>query len=139
MRWLRVPAPPTFFRWLRFRLCAPQVPDPGSLDSGLPQVVLGRFLGRTLDEHSKRYPSVDRRTCVAAAPPLPLWSATGSGAAVRGQERLIFYVMDVDGLGIHLSERRFDPGIPQDASWRERYFHVPDPDGYELSFARPLE
>jgi hypothetical protein len=27
---------------------------------------------------------------------------------------------------------------PQDASWGERYFHLPDPDGHELSFARPI-
>jgi uncharacterized glyoxalase superfamily protein PhnB len=27
---------------------------------------------------------------------------------------------------------------PRDATWGERYFHVTDPDGHELSFARPL-
>ncbi|MEE8286768.1 MAG: VOC family protein, partial [Gammaproteobacteria bacterium] len=27
---------------------------------------------------------------------------------------------------------------PRDAEWGERYFHVTDPDGHELSFARPL-
>jgi uncharacterized glyoxalase superfamily protein PhnB len=27
---------------------------------------------------------------------------------------------------------------PSDAPWGERYFHVTDPDGHELSFARPL-
>ena len=27
---------------------------------------------------------------------------------------------------------------PADAPWGERYFHVRDPDGHELSFARPL-
>jgi uncharacterized glyoxalase superfamily protein PhnB len=27
---------------------------------------------------------------------------------------------------------------PEDAPWRERYFHISDPDGHELSFARPL-
>ncbi len=26
----------------------------------------------------------------------------------------------------------------RDAEWGERYFHVTDPDGHELSFARPL-
>jgi uncharacterized glyoxalase superfamily protein PhnB len=44
----------------------------------------------------------------------------------------------VDALWNHLKDRGFDPKIPQDASWGERYFHVPDPDGHELSFARPL-
>jgi uncharacterized glyoxalase superfamily protein PhnB len=27
---------------------------------------------------------------------------------------------------------------PRDAEWGERYFHLTDPDGHELSFARPL-
>jgi hypothetical protein len=28
--------------------------------------------------------------------------------------------------------------IPRDASWGERYFHMLDEDGHELSFARQL-
>ena len=27
---------------------------------------------------------------------------------------------------------------PRDAKWGERYFHITDPDGHELSFARPV-
>jgi uncharacterized glyoxalase superfamily protein PhnB len=27
---------------------------------------------------------------------------------------------------------------PRDAAWGERYFHLRDPDGHELSFPRPL-
>jgi catechol 2,3-dioxygenase-like lactoylglutathione lyase family enzyme len=53
--------------------------------------------------------------------------------------RLIFYVTDVDAFWSHLKERGFDPEIPRDAPWGERYFHMPDPDGHELSFARPLQ
>ena len=53
--------------------------------------------------------------------------------------RVIFVVADVDalyaralGLGLH-------PAAPPcDAEWGERYFHLTDPDGHELSFARPL-
>lgn len=52
--------------------------------------------------------------------------------------RLILYVPDVDAFWTHLKERGFDPARPQDAAWGERYFHMPDPDGHELSFARPL-
>ena len=52
--------------------------------------------------------------------------------------QLIFYVTDVDALWNHLKDRGFDPEIPRDASWGERYFHMPDPDGHELSFARQL-
>ena len=60
------------------------------------------------------------------------------GDRVNRWGRLIFYVTDVDALWNHLKDRGFDPEIPRDAPWGERYFHVPDPDGHELSFARPL-
>ena len=59
--------------------------------------------------------------------------------AVTHWGRLIFYVTDVDALWNHLKDRGFDPEIPRDAAWGERYFHMPDPDGHELSFARPLQ
>jgi catechol 2,3-dioxygenase-like lactoylglutathione lyase family enzyme len=60
------------------------------------------------------------------------------GKPVTRWGRLIFYVTDVDVLWNHLKDFGFDPEIPRDASWGERYFHVPDPDGHELSFARRL-
>ena len=59
------------------------------------------------------------------------------GEPVPRWGRLIFYVTDVDGLWNHLKDRGFDPEIPRDASWGERYFHMPDPDGHQLSFGRP--
>ena len=59
--------------------------------------------------------------------------------AVTHWGRLIFYVTDVDALWNHLKDRGFDPEIPRDAAWGERYFHMPDPDRHELSFARPLQ
>jgi len=52
--------------------------------------------------------------------------------------RVIFYVVDVDALWAYLKERGFYPERPRDATWGERYFHMPDPDGHELSFARPI-
>ena len=52
--------------------------------------------------------------------------------------RLIFYLVDVDAFWTYLKERGFNPERPRDASWGERYFHMPDPDGYELSFAHPI-
>lgn len=61
------------------------------------------------------------------------------GDTVTRWGRLVFRVTDVDGLWTYLNERGFDPEIPQDASWGERYFHMPDPDGHQLSFARPLQ
>jgi catechol 2,3-dioxygenase-like lactoylglutathione lyase family enzyme len=61
------------------------------------------------------------------------------GDTVPGWGRLIFHVADVDAFWGHLKEEGFDPKIPRDASWGERYFHMLDPDGHELSFARPLQ
>jgi len=60
------------------------------------------------------------------------------GRPATGWGRMIFYVANVDALWTHLKERGFDPERPQDASWGERYFHMCDPDGHELSFAHPL-
>ena len=61
------------------------------------------------------------------------------GQTVTHWGRLIFYVTDVDALWNRLKDLGFDPEIPRDAAWGERYFHMPDPDGHELSFARPLQ
>jgi len=52
---------------------------------------------------------------------------------------LIFHVTDVDAFWTRLKERGFNPEIPRNASWGERYFHMLDPDGHELSFAQPLQ
>lgn len=53
--------------------------------------------------------------------------------------RTIFHVDDVDAQ----YQRACDAGLaphdePRDAPWGERFFHITDPDGHELSFARPL-
>lgn len=53
--------------------------------------------------------------------------------------RTIFYVEDVDAMHAKAIAAGFAPEFaPRDASWGERYFHLRDPDGHELSFARPL-
>lgn len=53
--------------------------------------------------------------------------------------RLIFYVDNVDAHYQRLSGFGLIPSTtPADAPWGERYFHIDDPDGHELSFARPL-
>lgn len=54
--------------------------------------------------------------------------------------RLILHVSDVDAV----YRRALDLGLspeeaPRDAEWGERYFHLTDPDGHELSFAKLLE
>jgi catechol 2,3-dioxygenase-like lactoylglutathione lyase family enzyme len=54
--------------------------------------------------------------------------------------RVIFHVSDVDALHQRAVARGLTPEAPpRDASWGERFFHLTDPDGHELSFARPLE
>jgi catechol 2,3-dioxygenase-like lactoylglutathione lyase family enzyme len=60
------------------------------------------------------------------------------GNPVTEWGRLIFHVSDVDAFWAHLRGKGFHPERPRDASWGERYFHMPDPDGHELSFARPI-
>ena len=54
--------------------------------------------------------------------------------------RLIFYVSDVDALHSRLVAAGCRPDTaPRDAEWGERFFHLTDPDGHELSFAQPLK
>jgi len=53
--------------------------------------------------------------------------------------RVIFYESDVDGLYARLVAAGCRPDTaPRNAEWGERFFHVTDPDGHELSFAWPL-
>jgi catechol 2,3-dioxygenase-like lactoylglutathione lyase family enzyme len=54
--------------------------------------------------------------------------------------RVIFYVADVDAQYARACATGLAPAFaPHDAAWGERYFHLVDPDGHELSFAQPLE
>ncbi len=53
--------------------------------------------------------------------------------------RVIFHVADVDGMYSKAVDAGLAPMFsPRDARWGERYFHMKDPDGHELSFAKPL-
>ena len=53
--------------------------------------------------------------------------------------RVILYHSDVDGLHARALAAGLEPhAAPRDAEWGERFFHITDPDGHELSFARPL-
>ena len=57
----------------------------------------------------------------------------------RTLHRLHFYVDDVDAMYARAVAAGFTPEFaPRDARWGERYFHLRDPDGHELSFARPI-
>lgn len=54
--------------------------------------------------------------------------------------RVIVWVDDVDAVFDAVVAAGYPPSTePADAPWGERFFHVSDPDGHELSFARPLE
>jgi hypothetical protein len=54
----------------------------------------------------------------------------------------IFQVLDEtlvqDDQHLLLDRRLGATTSPRDAEWGERFFHMDDPDGHELSFARPL-
>ncbi|MEN3293076.1 MAG: hypothetical protein V7642_2329 [Burkholderiales bacterium] len=58
---------------------------------------------------------------------------------IRWWGRVIIYVSDVDAIYRKALAAGLVPSFaPSDAPWGERYFHIADPDGHELSFARPL-
>ena len=53
--------------------------------------------------------------------------------------RIVFWVDDVARQYRRVIAAGYRPDTrPADAPWGERYFHVRDPDGHEVSFARPL-
>ena len=53
--------------------------------------------------------------------------------------RVIFYVSDVDAQYEIAVAHNLEPeSKPRNADWGERFFHVTDPDGHEISFAAPL-
>jgi len=58
--------------------------------------------------------------------------------------RIIFYTDNVDRLysyfknNILISKLILIENEPMDAPWNERYFHIREPDGFQLSFAQPI-
>jgi catechol 2,3-dioxygenase-like lactoylglutathione lyase family enzyme len=59
--------------------------------------------------------------------------------------RIIFHVDSVDALHLYFKS---DVNMlrlitiekePENAPWGERYFHIRDPDGYQISFAEPIK
>lgn len=59
--------------------------------------------------------------------------------------RIIFHTEDVDKLYSYMKSNHNISNIvsfenePSDALWGERYFHIREPDGYQLSFAMPIK
>jgi catechol 2,3-dioxygenase-like lactoylglutathione lyase family enzyme len=58
--------------------------------------------------------------------------------------RIIFHVENVDRLYSYMKNDEYISGFivfesePTNAPWGERFFHIREPDGYQLSFAQPL-
>src|SRR5216683_3481662 len=50
--------------------------------------------------------------------------------------RVIFRIDDADVYYNRLVAAGLEPEAPQDASWGERFFHIRDPDGHEISLAQ---
>jgi catechol 2,3-dioxygenase-like lactoylglutathione lyase family enzyme len=62
-------------------------------------------------------------------------SATSIAPGAWG--RFILHVDDVDAAYARMQDAGYAPEMaPSDAPWGERYFHVRDPDGHEVSIAR---
>ena len=59
--------------------------------------------------------------------------------------RVIFHTRDVDAIyqlmkqDRNISQAAIIENEPIDAPWGERYFHLREPDGYQLSFAQPIK
>jgi len=53
--------------------------------------------------------------------------------------RVIFHVVDVDEIHARALAAGYRSDTePENATWGERYFHIRDPDGHELSFAKRI-
>jgi len=58
--------------------------------------------------------------------------------------RIIFHTEDVDRLYSYFKNNDSISNLisfenePTNAAWGERYFHIREPDGYQLSFAEPI-
>jgi len=68
---------------------------------------------------------------------LQLDTSASPHSAVWG--RVVLWVDDVDAMYRRALTAGLHPRtVPADAPWGERYFHIHDPGGHELSFAHPL-
>ena len=61
-----------------------------------------------------------------------------SGHSASWGGSVILRVDNVDQIYSNLLEAGLNPDTPQNADWGERFFHIWDPDGHELSFAELL-
>lgn len=74
----------------------------------------------------------------------PTTKNAGIGTKQRDFGRIIFHAEDVDSLFRYMkNDRAISEAVsfetePEDAPWGERFFHIREPNGYQLSFARPI-
>lgn len=52
--------------------------------------------------------------------------------------RIIVHCDDVDAMHDYLKSEGYDAPKPRNATWGERFFHIEDPDGHEISIAQKL-
>ncbi len=70
---------------------------------------------------------------------LNLQAVDGMAGEARRWGRVVIWVSDVDEMYRTVLRAGWRTETePADAPWGERFFHVRDPDGNELSFARPI-
>ena len=68
------------------------------------------------------------------------WEIVWNDTGIIYSQTFTKVVDDVDKMYERVLECNIKPLTrPADAPWGERYFHLCDPDGNELSFARPLD
>jgi catechol 2,3-dioxygenase-like lactoylglutathione lyase family enzyme len=75
---------------------------------------------------------------------LELANEMPEGAGPKDFGRIIFHTDNVDRLYLYMKEDEYISRFaifesePSDAPWGERFFHIREPGGYQLSFAQPL-
>ncbi|MEQ8558788.1 MAG: VOC family protein [Henriciella sp.] len=83
-------------------------------------------------------PDAEFSTLWAGPSALNLTTETGD-APLSFWGRAIFEVEDVDAFHAAITAAGIETDFtPRDAPWMERYFHLKDPDGHELSFMTPM-
>jgi hypothetical protein len=79
---------------------------------------------------------------------LELTTTTTNSNSEHGRKhfgRIIFHAEDVDKLYSYMKSNHNISNVisfenePKNAPWGERYFHIREPDGYQLSFAMPIK
>lgn len=97
-----------------------------------------RFYERLGFRLARGGPDAGFATLGAGGQSLNLTAESGRGAP-GWWGRIVFHVADVDASYRAALLAGLQPEFPpSDAPWGERYFHIVDPDGHEISLARPL-